>query len=307
MTYFCIQITLKNKLIMVDTRYTKKDIKKHIDKLEHLLDSDASYYTIRKTLSAFKWALFVEPNFTTGCIKRVRIYDGLSTESMKEGMYKEFKEIHHRTDVDNITKFDRFNAPHENRFYASSLDLLAYCEVSENFRENKSIKYKTATTGGWVLNEEILVAIIVSPYTDYGKNEMLIKCQNILKEKNYEEYYELFHYLTEKTITPMKNEKDYYITSAFANYVFNTKWEHPNYSSVDCIVYPSGLPADMYKQRSAVNFCFRPEIVNKKLILNEVLCQRMETTKFKTSTNHYSISKIKPKQIDHSKKMIIWE
>lgn len=281
----------------------KKDIKKEIDNLENLLNKEEPYIQIKKFVSKFTWML---PSTTIkfDCIFRVRIAD-IDSEDMNDGKYKKFEEIHHRTDLKNIKKFGRFNEPYQSVFYASSSQELAYSEVSENYRLNKKTKHQTVTRSEWELNEEIIAVIIVCPTTNYGENILYRKNQEILLNSNLEEYYNLFSYLAEKTIKPGKSEKDYYLTAAFANTIFDTKF---NNRPIDCIIYPSGLHSDMVINMSAMNFCFHPRVIEEgKLILRDVLCHRVETTKIGDKTNFLSVDWCKPKRINHKNKSIIWD
>lgn len=300
----CILLPFKIQS-MNPKNYTKEDIANQINQLEYLLNEDASYYEIRKKIESFQWTIFSQ-FFRADGIVRVRFSDKLSTESMVEGKYEDIREIHHKKD-ENVEHFGRLNPPNESRFYAASTPVLALCEASENYRLGKLTKYETATSGYWDLQEKIMAAIIVNPNADYGKNEKFREFQETLKNKEGGEvYYELFEYLTEKFINPSSKEKDYYITSAFANYVFNTKWEHPEFNQIDCIIYPSGLPYDTYKEMNAMNLCFPARIVNKNLILKIVSSDRIETTKIGDQIYVKSISRVSAKDLDYENEKIIW-
>lgn len=299
--------------------YSKKEIKKQIEDLENLANKASSsahynyndYYDIYKKIESFQWSVPVYPLDGEGML-RVRIPDESSTESMEEGKFKKFKDIHHIPEEDEnedlIKGFGRFDSPYRSRFYATSTLPLAYFESSKNWRnpKNKIIPFETVTTGYWDLKEEILAAIIMGPKDDYGTNQDFHKFKNTFLKVAVEEYYELYDYLTKKFTEPYKTEKDYYLTAALANYIFDQKFEHPKVN-VDCIIYPTGLPNKLYKQMNGMNFCIHPRIVNTKLVLRKVTCERWKTTIIDGKKNGRQISqRIETENLDHKNRIIKW-
>ena len=177
-------------------------------------------------------------------------------------LFKKVNELSYIEDIQKITKFGRANEPGQSIFYCSDIELVSLAETNQIAREQKDKEFEYSTTGYWISTEDIVAVSLLTNENLRGKHseidimstdfEDLVKAQN---DENAQVVSELLQFLSKEFSTLYEgNSNNYKITTAFANYIYETV------NNADGILYPS----TMYPNEG-FNFAFKPEVIEKKM------------------------------------------
>lgn len=179
-----------------------------------------------------------------------------------EVFFETIDELSYRHDIQNINNFGRANEPGQAVFYCSDNYAVSFGETSYIVREQMEKDFEYITSGIWILAEDIKVVSLLTNENIRGKHaeidESSKSFENIIASQNDESAFvvkDLFQFLSKEFSNVAEgNSNQYKITSAFANYIFDSV------DMIDGILYPSTLyPTEGF------NFAFSPYIVDEKM------------------------------------------
>lgn len=179
-----------------------------------------------------------------------------------ESYFDEISLISYNPNYQSILNFGRANEPGQSLFYCASHEYLAFAETSEITRKKLKIDFEYMTTGAWIAQKDLKIAVLVTPRHLDGINKFQDNCTNLVSsfinqqnDDNAKIVNNLFQFLAnEFSINTGDNSKHYKITAAFVNYIFD------NNPDIDAIQYPSTI-----YRNNGLNYVFHPKSVDEKL------------------------------------------
>lgn len=179
-----------------------------------------------------------------------------------EILFEKVDQLSYRLDIQNIKNFGRANEPGQSVFYCADNDILSFVETSHIAREQKEKDFEYITSGIWVSTENIIAVSLLTNDDIKGQHteidESSKSFENLINTQNDESasaFGRLFQFLSKQFSRVAEGNSNHYkITTAFANYIFDSV------EKADGILYPSTL----YKTEG-FNFAFKPEVVDNKM------------------------------------------
>jgi hypothetical protein len=223
---------------------------------------EATAYT--SLLNYFKAINFAFPTCTIRDYNfyRVRLHRN------KEEFFWNESELSYISDISKVKDFGRCNEPFQSMFYCSDNYELSLKEVTKGISADTLKEYKYHTISSWKLNEEISVAFFLEDNFDLKFNQNMFDMRQsfdriIDDPQLIGDKLELKQFLLEvysQFKRPFSlNAKAYYLSAAFANYLFSTT--DINNKRVDGFIYPTCL--DEKESVLGLNYVFRPDIIGK--------------------------------------------
>lgn len=242
----------------MDNIFDNNELNKFIDLLKTAKNETSieSYIYIKNILNSveFPIPITIYPKGTK--FIRARVHN------RNEDFFKTTDQLSYRKDLLNIKKFGRANEPGQSIFYCSNNEILSFVETSHIARENKEKNFEYLTESLWISTEEITAVTLLTNENIRGQHseidnssrsyERMFESQN---DENSKIVKELLEFLSKEfSQIANGNSNHYKITSAFANYIYDTV------EDVDGILYPSSLyPIEGF------NFAFKPNVVETKM------------------------------------------
>jgi hypothetical protein len=213
--------------------------------IELLKKADLTKLSYIKILSIIRNNEIQLPYVTTMIKKGAPIERGRIHKSDESSFNSEF-DISYRTDLGNITEFNRANKPHISRFYGSipSQDIqmariVLFSELDKNFRDNELSDYSsTMTVGRWIVQEDFEVADIV--FSDSFKNNTHIEdkynfwVEHLKGHKiSEEDYYKLLKFFADEfSKTNINSHHDYKLSTVYTDFAIYA-------NDLNGVMYPS--------------------------------------------------------------------
>lgn len=268
-----------------------------------------SYSAIKNALYSFSipFAFTVIPKGTP--LFRIRVHKNYF-DNLEASVYNEIREVGHRYDYNNILTFGRANEPLQTIFYCSTERKTAFFETSQIARLNSNSEKEIYSIGRWIVKEDLRVATFPINNLNRNKNRIAEDLNKRFEElvgefhnKETIDLLNLLYFLSTEFARDYHREKDYLISSAFANYVY----DHPGIDlktnkeiQMDGIMYPS-----VQWSECGMNLALTPNVVNHRLIdLDQVDCQKMEQV---DKTVYKVTEMLISKSIDYENWKIIWK
>ncbi len=272
-------------------------------------NSLTSYSASKNTLYSFSipFAFTIIPKGTP--LFRVRVHKEYC-DNIEAAVFHEIREVGHRSDYNNILTFGRANEPLQTIFYCSTERETAFFETSSLARLNSNTDKEIYTTSRWIVQEDFPVANF--PINDLNRDKNRIaEDLNVRFEELVGKFHDegtpdllnLLDLLSTEFARDYHSEKDYLISSAFANYVY----DHPGMNletgmemQMEGLMYPS-----VQWTESGMNLALTPSVVNDRLIeLDQVVCQKMERV---DETIYQDTDTLISKSIDYENWKINWK
>lgn len=206
-------------------------------------------------------------------------------------------DLSYRKDILDIKHFGRANEPGQGFFYCNDNENQAtgMSEAMSIFRGNENSQEEILTISAWEIKENLKLAIILPPDGIKGNNRGFDEMKEFYKmHEDTPEYHDLVifnEFLSlEFSLEQDKDESNYKITCAFANYI------KEEYKDVDGIIYSS-----IKSEFQGTNIVLWPDVVNRKLeflmarkqIIKKVNEKRfVETQKFDSIGFHIKTGEI---------------
>ncbi|MEA3495864.1 MAG: RES domain-containing protein [Bacteroidota bacterium] len=278
--------------------------------VEKKLDNNiSSYISIKNALYSFSIPISKVAINQGIPLFRMRVHDEIHT-NLEEALFHEIKDVGHRLDYNNIKNFGRANEPLQSIFYCSTERETAYFETSSIARFETKNDVEIYTTSRWIIQDDIQVATF--PINELNKNRNLIaeslnkkfeESVSKLRGSGTDQYLQLIDLLSLEFARKHHKENDYLISCAFANYLYDKYFvngETEGKMELDGIIYPS-----VQWTKKGMNLALKPYLINNKtLLLDQVVCQKME----RTGEQHYTqTERIISKSIDYKNGKIIWK
>lgn len=211
----------------------------------------------------------------------------------KTEFFKSQAEISYITDqyvIDNyLTEFGRANKPHEPLFYGALRSsqiqhnrLTAYLETSEMIHDKESVNLEGElfTVTRWEVQNELIIAEIVFSDDALKNNpDTRHSFDNQFKQLNESEYREMalrqLQLFSNEYSRKTKSHHDYKISVAYSDLLLNEY-------GVDAITFPS-----VKSGYQGQNIVFKPDAVDKHLVLKIASTHRMHKNKMQSLMSNY--------------------
>jgi len=183
------------------------------------------------------------------------------TEREYDVYFQNISDLSYRKDITNINRFGRANEPNQGFFYCNDdkNESTGIAECTSVLRGNHNSLREVFTVGAWELKRPLILAnIVIQNYTNNNKPllENIHQTNISISDRKILEHQSVLLDFIAKEFSNDSNNQDYnyYITSAFANYV------RDNFPNVDGILYSS-----VQMNWQGRNIVLWPNVVDKNL------------------------------------------
>lgn len=263
-----------------------------------------SYIAIRNAISLFSIPYPVVSLVPGKILYRTRVHE------RNEGFFENPFDLWHRRDVNRIATFGRANEPVQSIFYCSDNKDVAMLETSRISRLQETKDHEILTTGIWKVERELRIGHIIGNTTIDGLNmtvdglqitfEELVKKFQTEKSKDHLKVLDLFS--MEFTRDAHGETRNYLISCAFANYIFENSGFDPRLGRVATpsgILYPS-----VVVRTQGMNLALKGDVIEDGSVK---LIQAVRSTLKRTGETSYTeIESLVSQPIKHPSEKIEW-
>lgn len=254
-------------------------------------NSPESYISIKNIFKLFHIPVPVITIPAQSVFYRIRIHE----QDESNILFRRVSDFGHRVDRNKIKKFGRANEPFQSIFYCSDIRETAFFETSKLVRNNEKKDVEENSLSIWRTERDINVACLPKD-KDYFGNKTVESINYDFKEFfskiNNDDSNNLQYFLhkisAEFSANSSDNNFNYLLTSAFANYIFETPMSPMNHDKkvdIDGITYPS-----VHFKSKGMNLAIKPDLIeNKEIVLERVIYNKMQLTSEETYTEVHNI------------------
>ena len=225
--------------------------------------------------------------------------------------YHDASQLCHVKDVSKI-HWGRANEPEQSIFYCSDDPRTSFAETSINVRYSLDLEKETIVTGIWEVKESFNVANIITNNSIKGINKTMDGLQT-----RFEEMIKLLKKvdttdLTIQTLELFSNEftrvvkndtTEYFISCAYANYIYNNPHGNDMYTNAETESYGILYPSVMLNS-VGMNLAIKPKVIDLGILELKEVHRR---TSYKVADKKYDFEPIiKSKIIDRNRGIIYW-